>query len=701
MSIKDIYKNFSQVVYDKFSKRLPILIFLTPIIGIILTIFIIIAVTYITFQENYKNKKDVITQEFMKNLKKTTKQRVELAYNIIDAIYKSNSGKPNQKELTIKLMQQILDKMRWGKKGYIFVLDFHGNTLYHPDKKLMRINRWNLERNGVKIVQLLTKEALLHPEGTYVKYLAYNPLGKKPINKISYVKVFKPLNIFIGNGVYLDTLDERLIKKQKEHKRLFKELSNKLLDSAFLVMVLMLAVMALIAYLVKKIFEQYEKELKKEKERLYFKATRDSLTDLYNKEAFINGLEYFIDLAKRNNKSVALMFIDLDRFKEINDTLGHDHGDKILKEVANRLKNCVRQSDIVARFGGDEFVIQLNDVKNKNYVITIAQRVLNSIKKPIQIGNHIHHLTTSIGISIAPTDTSNVEELLKNADTAMYRAKQNGKDRFEFFTKEMSEIAEERMYLRNVLHKLIENNEFLVYFQPQIDKNEKLYGSEVLVRGKEPYTGEIILPGKFISIAIETGIIDKIDLQVIEKAIIQYKNWEERGYNPGVISCNVTMFQIEKTDFATHLKRLLEKYNFNPDNLNIEITEESIMKDPEVSINMLKQIRQIGININIDDFGTGYSSLSYLKKLPVSKLKIDRSFIKDIPNNKDDEVITKIIINLAKSLNLKVVAEGVETKIQKDFVFENGCDYIQGYYYSPPLPADEFEKKFLKDKNDS
>jgi len=466
-------------------------------------------------------------------------------------------------------------------------------------------------------------------------------------------------------------------------------------------MVLMLAVMALIAYLVKKIFEKYEKELKKEKERLYFKATRDSLTDLYNKEAFINGLEYFINLAKRNNKSMALMFIDLDRFKEINDTLGHDHGDKILKEVANRLKNCVRQSDIVARFGGDEFVIQLNDVKNKNYVIIIAQRVLNSIKKPIQIGNHIHHLTTSIGISIAPTDTSNVEELLKNADTAMYRAKQNGKDRFEFFTKEMSEIAKERMHLRNVLHKLIENNEFLVYFQPQIDKNEKLYGSEVLVRGKDPYTGEIILPGKFISIAIETGIIDKIDLQVIEKAIIQYKNWEERGYNPGVISCNVTMFQIEKTDFATHLKRLLEKYNFNPDNLNIEITEESIMKDPEVSINMLKQIRQIGININIDDFGTGYSSLSYLKKLPVSKLKIDRSFIKDIPNNKDDEVITKIIINLAKSLNLKVVAEGVETKIQKDFVFENGCDYIQGYYYSPPLPADEFEKKFLKDKNDS
>jgi EAL domain-containing protein (putative c-di-GMP-specific phosphodiesterase class I) len=220
-----------------------------------------------------------------------------------------------------------------------------------------------------------------------------------------------------------------------------------------------------------------------------------------------------------------------------------------------------------------------------------------------------------------------------------------------------------------------------------------------LVRCKNPDTGELIPPNEFIPVAIETGYIDKIDLQVIEKAIIQYQEWLKKGYNPGVLSCNVTIYELEKTDFENKIKAILDKYNFNPVFLNIEVTEESVMRNAEISIKMLEKINKLGIKINVDDFGTGYSSLSYLKKLPISKIKIDREFIKDIPYDKDDVIITKTIINLAKNMGLGVIAEGVENEIQKNFVFENGCDYVQGFYYSKPVPADEFEKKFLSIRN--
>jgi diguanylate cyclase (GGDEF)-like protein len=624
-----------------------------------------------------------------------TKERVNLAYNIVKVIYDYNKGKPDRDELTIDLMRKIYDKMRWGKTGYIFVLDFHGNTIYHPNKKFMHENRWNLTRHGIKIVQLLTFSALKHPNGTYVKYWAYNPLGK-PILKISYVKVFKPLHFFIGSGIYLDKLNKTLLKRQKEYRSLLEELVKQILSGTLFILMGVLAFTAAISYFVQKIFERYERELETEKNKLFDKAIHDSLTGLYNKEAFKVYLRENLELAKRENKNLAVVFIDLDRFKEVNDTYGHEHGDKLLKKVAKRLEKCVRKVDKIARFGGDEFVILLNDVKNKEYIVDIVQRILEEIKKPLKVDDKIHYLTTSIGISVAPMDSEDADELLKNADTAMYKAKQEGKDRFEFFTDEMSKLALKRLKIKEMLHDCIQNNEFIIHYQPQIDKNDKLFGSEALVRCKDPETGKILSPAEFIPIAIETGIIDKVDLLVIEKAIKQYKEWIQKGYTPGILSCNITIYQLEKTDFKSSLSEILKKYDFNPQNLNLEVTEESVMEHPDVSIDTLKKIKQLGVKINIDDFGTGYSSLSYLKKLPISKIKIDREFIKDIPEDKDDEMITKAIIDLAKILNLKVIAEGVETKIQRDFVFENGCDYVQGYYYSPPIPPQEFEEKFLK-----
>ena len=682
-----------------YSKHIPKLIIGLPLSGLVVTVILISFITYLTIKNNFDKQKEIITEEFMENLKQITKQRTNIAYNIIDALYKNNINSPDPKTKTLKILPDILDKLKWGEKGYIFVMDFKGNTIYHPNHKLIGVNRWNLQRNNVKIVQLLTKKALEHPEGTYAKYWAYNPSGKQPLEKISYLKVYKPLGIYLGNGVYLDYLDKKLLKKQEEHQKLYKTLIRNIFYLSLLILAVMISVLLILSFWVRKLFLQYEKELKTEKEKLFKRANYDSLTGLLSKSYFESLLQKEIFYIKRKKDLGAVLFIDIDGFKEINDSLGHKYGDETLKEIAKRLKRVVRETDFISRFGGDEFLVFLKDIDQESMVIEIAQRILKEIKEPIKLGEHTHHISGSIGIALIPRDGENVEEIIKNADNAMYSAKRKGKDRFEFFTKTLSELAKKRINLKNDLYEALKQDELIPFFQPQIDKNNNLYGSEVLVRWIK--NGRKIPPFEFIPLAIEMGLIDKIDLFIIEKAIKQYNAWKNMGYKPGVLSCNVTMYQLEKTDFATHLKEIIEKNNFNPDNLNIEVTEESIMKDPQTSIAMLEKIRNLGININIDDFGTGYSSLSYLKKLPVSKLKIDRSFIKDIPDDKDDVMITKTIISLAKNMNLKVIAEGVENKIQRDFVFSHGCDYVQGYYYSPPIEAREFEEKYLKENNGS
>ena len=456
----------------------------------------------------------------------------------------------------------------------------------------------------------------------------------------------------------------------------------------------MLVVIYYFASMLKNLFNTYNDEIQREKAVLFKKANFDLLTGLYNREHFVLELNEFLNFVKREHKKLAVVFIDLDRFKEINDSLGHQSGDEVLRIIAKRLKTSVRQSDIVSRFGGDEFVILFYDIDTFE-IVSILEKILNKIKEPVEIKGIKYYISASLGVSVSPNDGTDAETLIKNADTAMYKAKSAGKDRFEFYTKSMSDEANKRIKLKNSLYQAIEENEFRVFYQPQIDKNGQLCGEEALIRWQHPVNG-LISPAEFLPVAIEIGLIEKIDLWVIEHSMIQYKKWLEKGYNPGKISCNVTVLQLERRDFASELKQLLQKHKFNPEFLSLEVTEESIMKDVKKSLEALNKIRELGVCVNIDDFSTGYSSLAYLKKLPVSKIKIDRMFIKDIPNDKDDMAITKSIINLAKSLNLQVIAEGVETEQQKEFVFSNGCDCIQGYYYSPPVPAEEFEDKFLK-----
>jgi len=481
----------------------------------------------------------------------------------------------------------------------------------------------------------------------------------------------------------LDTLD---IKMNKYNQQIIKDSRQKLIFNILLNLGISLIILLFVAYTL-YLFRE-------ENKILFQKATYDQLTGLYNRVFFISEFALSKARADRHKSKLAIMFIDLDGFKDINDSLGHEIGDEVLKEVANRIKKHVRESDIVARFGGDEFLILLDDVKNVQKISDIAEVILKEIKKPIVINDIENRVSASIGISIYPDDGEDVQTLIKNADMSMYKSKNAGKDRITFYENEMSKESDLRLKLKNDIYRALENNQFELYYQPQIDKNEKIVGLEALIRWDHPELG-VVSPFKFIPLAIEIGFIEEIDLWVMKTAIKQAKEWLDKGYEFGVISCNLTVYQLEKGHVLEKLKQMFEEVGVSPKYFGLEITEEGIMKDPEKNIRILQELKDFHITLSVDDFGTGYSSFEYLKKLPIDKLKIDRTFIKDLEHDEDDKVIASIIISLAKQLHLQAVAEGVETQMQRDFVFSHGCDAIQGYLYSPPIPAKEFEEKFL------
>ena len=449
----------------------------------------------------------------------------------------------------------------------------------------------------------------------------------------------------------------------------------------------------------KRIQLNLEKSLKKlaehEKE-LEYRANHDSLTSLPNRILFMDRLQQSIKLAHRYNHKLAVIFLDLDYFKEINDSLGHHIGDKILVEVSNRMKIQMRQSDTLSRFGGDEFCILLNNIDNAGDISKIIMNGMKSLKNPIFIDNLTLHIGMSVGVTIYPDDGDNASSLLQNADAAMYKAKDSGRDTFCFYNKEMTQKAYERVFLEADLRKALIEDEFIVYFQPQIDASiNKLVGMEVLVRWEHPTIG-LMMPDKFIPLAEITGMIVELDRIVMKKALIQFNKWHKDGLNPGKLAINLAMKQIVQDDFIEFVQKLLANEEYLYANIEFEVTEGQIMNNPELAIKILQQISDLGISIAVDDFGTGYSSLAYLKKLPINKLKIDRSFIKDLPADNDDAAITKTIIDLCNNLNLKVIAEGVETNEQKEFVLKHGCKFIQGYFYSRPLPISEMTDYLIK-----
>jgi len=496
------------------------------------------------------------------------------------------------------------------------------------------------------------------------------------------------------------------IKEREFFNLMYADFAETLIATLFFYIIFLIIIYKLIRKMRLK-EEQYTKqletdiatktyEIKKQKEILYVQAHHDNLTGLPNRVLFNDRLEHGIELAKRHKRKLALFFIDLDHFKQINDSLGHQVGDRVLVAVTERLKAKIRKEDTLSRLGGDEFTIIMEDLKNMEDVSLLAQKILKVLTQPIHIEGHTLYISCSMGISFYPEDDTNAQNLVKYADTAMYKAKKEGRNNFQFYSSEMTALAYERVIMEANLRQALSKEEFIIYYQPQVNINsEKLTGMEALIRWQHPVMG-LISPEKFISLAEETGLIIEIDRWVMKTAMEQIKGWYEEGLNPGVLALNLSMRQLRSDDFIGILQECLTTIDFNPEWLELEVAEGKVMEKPEEAIIKLEQIGKIGIKIAIDDFGTGYSSLAYLKRLPVSKLKIDQSFVSDIPEDKDDAAIVKAVIALAKGLNLDVIAEGVETAAQKDFLLENGCISIQGYYYGEPMPAKELKEKYLK-----
>jgi diguanylate cyclase (GGDEF)-like protein/PAS domain S-box-containing protein len=432
-------------------------------------------------------------------------------------------------------------------------------------------------------------------------------------------------------------------------------------------------------------------ERKEAEKRIQFMAHYDALTGLPNRILLHDRLAHDISHAARSHKQVALLFLDLDRFKTINDSLGHNVGDLLLQSVAERLKECLRSGDTVARLGGDEFVVILPDLQEADYAATVARKILECVAAPHAVGGHELSTTASIGISVYPHDGSDRETLVKNADIAMYKSKEAGRNNYLFFTEEMNDRAEERLAMENSLRHALEREEFMLYFQPQVNSaTGRIIGAEALIRWRHPSLG-MVMPGTFIPIAEESGLIVAIGEWVLREACRQNRAWQMAGLPAVPVAVNLSAVQFRQKNLVEIVADTLRQTGLAPRHLELEITESSIIQNVETAINTLHELKAMGVLISIDDFGTGYSNLGYLKRFPIDKLKIDQSFVRDLTTSPDDATIVRLVINMAKSLQLKVIAEGVETREQLDFLSEHQCEEAQGYYFSRPVPEEDFK----------
>jgi diguanylate cyclase (GGDEF)-like protein/PAS domain S-box-containing protein len=438
-------------------------------------------------------------------------------------------------------------------------------------------------------------------------------------------------------------------------------------------------------------------ELKRSEARISYLATRDPLTELPNRLLFNDRLEQGIIAARRKQDKLGVLFLDLDRFKNINDSLGHHIGDLLLKEVAVRMASCIRKGDTLSRLGGDEFVVTLEGLAHAEDAAQVALKIITALRRPLSVGGHALNTSCSIGISIFPDDAEDSGELMKNADTAMYHAKEQGRNNFQFFSPEMNLRAVERHRLETELRLALEHGQFVLHYQPQADiRDGRLVGMEALIRWQHPLRG-LVPPNSFIPVAEESGLIELIGRWALRTACEQIQRWQAAGLPIVKIAVNISARQFdEPKDFADDVTRLLNTVGLDPRYLELEMTESMLLKNVDENIAVLRKLGTLGTSLAVDDFGTGYSSLAYLKQLPIDTLKIDRTFVRDIESDEDDAAIIKAIIAMAHSLDLRVTAEGVETQGQLAALRKLRCDQFQGYLLSPPIPADEFAQRFLE-----
>ncbi|QRN03979.1 EAL domain-containing protein [Legionella sp. MW5194] len=431
-----------------------------------------------------------------------------------------------------------------------------------------------------------------------------------------------------------------------------------------------------------------EQEVEKRTEELRYQATHDALTGLANRALLHDRMQQAIAAYKRYQTSFAVAFFDLDRFKLINDSLGHPAGDELLVTVAQRLLSAVRSFDTLSRLGGDEFVMIITELKRIEDISKIVTKLLRVIKEPVQVADHVFNITSSMGVAIYPYDGQEADELLRNADAAMYHAKKLGGDKFQLYSANMNEKVLEQLELESQLNQAMDKKEMILWYQPQFHiHTNKLQAVEALIRWNHPTRG-VLLPIDFVPIAERTGLIIPLGDWVIKEACLQNRRWQERGLPPIRVAVNVTVQQLNQSDFVQKIKTILTETNLEPKYFEIELSESSIMDDS--IIDKINELKEFGIEIALDDFGTGYSNLYHLRHLALNRLKIDRSFIHNITRN--DEIIIQAVIAMARSLNLEVLAEGVETQKQLDFLKGNEYSQIQGFYFSKPFPASELTR---------
>jgi diguanylate cyclase (GGDEF)-like protein len=425
-------------------------------------------------------------------------------------------------------------------------------------------------------------------------------------------------------------------------------------------------------------------------------ATHDNLTGLPNRVLFGEELQHALAQAERRHRPLALLFMDLDRFKNINDTLGHAFGDRVLQEAAKRLTRCVRESDILARLGGDEFVLLVEEFPDPGNLGEIAQKLLTTVSQVTSIDGRELNLSVSIGICMYPADGRDAKTLLANADIAMYRAKERGRNNFCFYSAQLNLHTPERLALEAALRGGLERGEFRVHYQPKIDMaTGAITGVEALLRWQHPELG-LLLPERFIHLAEETGLIVPIGLWTLREVCTRAKAWQEAGLPRLPVAVNLSARQFRQEQLVSQLAEILKSTGLEPDVLELEITESMVMQDPDGAVALMKALRQMSVRLTIDDFGTGYSSLGYLKRFPINSLKVDKSFVRDLPHSSDDIAITRAVIAMAHSLQMNVIAEGVEHQGQFDLLRDEGCDEFQGYLCQPPLTEEDL-MRFIRE----
>jgi diguanylate cyclase (GGDEF)-like protein len=427
-------------------------------------------------------------------------------------------------------------------------------------------------------------------------------------------------------------------------------------------------------------------------------AYHDALTGLPNRPLFMDRLIVALAQATRANQKLAVFFLDLDRFKDINDSLGHSLGDALLKSCADRISRCVREGDTVARFGGDEFTLLIPKIDNIEDAAKIANKIIETLRIPFLIADRELFVTTSIGIAISPGDGRDPETLVRNADAAMYRAKDQGRDSCQLYAPAMNARALERLAMENMLRKALSHRELMVFYQPVVDlATKRIVGLEALLRWQHPELG-LLLPAHFISTAEQSGLIVPIGSWVLLTASKQLRVWQKRVDPELTVSVNLSARQFSQPDLVATVAQVLDESGIDPETLELEITESNAMQNAENTIHTLRELKTLGVRISMDDFGTGYSSLNYLKRFPIDTLKLDQSFVRDITTDNRDAAIVSAVINMAHSLDLKVIAEGVETEQQLEFLHHQRCDRIQGFFFSAPMPSERLEPYLLEQR---